>query len=83
MVHGRFADNEAKWRLGAGLLDWHGFSVTGIYESRENIRGMPVLADAQLWQVQAGYTFGINMIKAMYGLDHNPVHPAQAAIGVR
>ena len=68
MVHGRFADNETKWRLGAGLLDWHGFSVTGIYESRENIRGMPVLADAQLWQVQAGYTFGNNMIKAMYGV---------------
>ena len=67
MVHGQFATNETKWRLGLGLLDWNGISLTGIYESQENVRGMPLEADASRWQIQAGYTFGNNQLKAMYG----------------
>jgi predicted porin len=67
MMHGVFADDETKWRVGLGLLDWRGFTLTGIYESRSNVFGMPVEADASLWQVQAGYAFGNNLIKVMYG----------------
>ena len=60
-----------KWRIGLGILDWNGFYLTGIYEDWSNgpdARG--IFADGndrQLWQVQAGYAFGNNMVKAMYG----------------
>jgi len=67
IVHAVFADDDSKWRLGLGLLDWHGFTLTGVYESRENVLGMPVQASADLWQVQTGYAFGNTLIKAMYG----------------
>ena len=55
-----------KWRVGLGILDWNGFTLTGIYENWQN--GM--FTDdqkADLWNVQAGYTFGQFMIKAAYG----------------
>ena len=55
-----------KWRVGLGILDWNGFTLTGIYENWQN--GM--FTDdqkADLWNVQAGYTFGQFMIKAGYG----------------
>ncbi|HSO82031.1 porin [Thiocapsa sp.] len=29
-------DDSTAWRLGLGLLDWNGFSLTGIYEKRDN-----------------------------------------------
>lgn len=55
-----------KWRVGLGILDWNGFSLTGIYEGWDN--GMWVDgAKANLWNVQAGYTFGQIMLKAAYG----------------
>lgn len=77
----------AKWRLGLGLLDWNGFSLTAIYEQQDdrpqgqvrdnfafvnpdgtvNIAGFSGVKEQQLWQVQAGYSFGNNMVKAMYG----------------
>lgn len=32
----RFQDEDAQaWRLGLGLLDWNGFTLTGIYEDRD------------------------------------------------
>ncbi|MEY6433392.1 porin [Thioalkalicoccus limnaeus] len=55
-----------KWRVGLGLLDWNGFTLTGLYENWANYRGLDK-ADADLWQIQAGYAFGNNMVKAMYG----------------
>jgi predicted porin len=55
-----------KWRVGLGILDWNGFSLTGIYEDRENTSFLNNL-DSSSWQVQAGYAFGNNMIKASYG----------------
>jgi predicted porin len=61
------AEDWTKWRLGLGLLDWNGFTLTGIYESHSNVAGAPEDADMQLWQVQAGYSFGNNTIKGMYG----------------
>jgi len=60
-------NDDKKWRIGLGLLDWRGLTLTGVYESREDILGMPERAAATMWQVQAGYAFGNNMIKAMYG----------------
>lgn len=64
---GKSADDDSKWGIGLGLLDWNGFSLTGRYEGRENIIGAPRSADSKLWQIQAGYSFGNNTIKGMYG----------------
>lgn len=80
------SDDSTAWRFGLGLLDWNGFSLTGIYETRDSepgsnrFRGYSNPADldqslilpngpdsVDLWQIQAGYAFGNNMIKAMYG----------------
>lgn len=66
-AHGLLPSDDKKWRIGLGLLDWNGLTVTGIYESRKDILGMPQSAVASLWQIQTGYAFGNNMIKAMYG----------------
>ncbi len=82
----RFQDSDAQaWRLGLGLLDWNGFTLTAIYANQDqffndkyrgfidptNPRANFVLPvgpeDADLWQVQAGYSFGNAMLKAMYG----------------
>lgn len=60
------AETWNKWRVGLGILDWNGFSLTGIYEGWDN--GMWTDgAKADLWNVQAGYTFGQIMLKAAYG----------------
>lgn len=76
-----------KWRIGLGLLDWHGFTLAAIYEDQENrpigqmrypllfvdtngnVEAVGVSANKgqSLWQIQAGYAFGNNIIKAMYG----------------
>ncbi|MBK1643473.1 porin [Thiocapsa imhoffii] len=79
------------WRFGLGLLDWNGFTLTGIYENRDGepftdkysgvidptdaansfLFNQPfaggAAGKAELWQIQAGYAFGNNMVKAMYG----------------
>ncbi len=74
-------DNFTKWRLGLGILDWNGFTLTAIYEDQDNLPGGQtyrtdpisgvIVADSikgqKLWQIQAGYAFGNNMVKAMYG----------------
>jgi predicted porin len=59
-------DDWNKVRVGLGILDWNGFSLTGIYENwdggyfNEDV-------DSDLWQIQAGYAFNNFMVKAMYG----------------
>ena len=58
-------DDYTKWRLGLGLMDWNGFTVTGIFEDQSD---SPVTVDQQLWQLQAAYAFGSNAVKAMYGV---------------
>lgn len=55
-----------KWRVGLGILDWNGFTLTGIYEGWQDGLWQDG-RDANLWNVQAGYTFGNFMVKAMYG----------------
>jgi predicted porin len=49
-------------------LGWTGagFTVGGLYEWEDNVLGADG-AEGERWQIQAGYTFGNNMIKAMYG----------------
>ena len=64
---GKVAENDSKWRVGLGLLDWNGFTLTGIYEDRQHILGAPEDADGNFFQIQAGYAFGNNMVKAMWG----------------
>jgi predicted porin len=59
-------DDFTKWRIGLGILDWNGFTLTGIYEDRSNVGFLNSL-DSTSWEVQAGYSFGNNMIKAAYG----------------
>ncbi len=66
------SDDYTKWRVGLGMLDWNGFTLAGIYEEQSNLpRGQisPMSANDSLkaWQLQAGYSFGNNMVKAMYG----------------
>ena len=60
------AETWGKWRVGLGILDWNGFTLTGIYEGWDNGYWADE-AKADLWNVQAGYTFGNIMNKAMYG----------------
>jgi predicted porin len=78
--------DDTKWRLGLGILDWNGFTLTAIYEQEDsrfgsdeyvgivdpaNVSNNALLPDAASevtrWQIQAGYAFGNNMVKAMYG----------------
>jgi predicted porin len=60
------ADTNEKMRVALG---WSGagFTVGGIYEWEDNMIAFPSGTDGERWQIQAGYTFGNNMIKAMYG----------------
>jgi predicted porin len=58
-------DNE-KLRVGLGWTG-AGFTVGGIYEWEDNILNLEKGTDGERWQLSAGYTFGNNMIKAMYG----------------
>jgi predicted porin len=61
-------DSNSKWRFGLGWTG-AGFTIGGLYEMEDNLLGYlsDQNADATRWQIQAGYTFGNNMIKAMYG----------------
>jgi len=59
-------DDFTKWRFGLGLLDWNGFSLTGVYEDRNNT-GFVNDQDSSSWMVQAGYAFGNSGITAGYG----------------
>ena len=54
-------DSFDKWRVGLGLLNWNGFTLTGIYENQNFIYS------DDLWQIQAAYAFGNNTIKGSYG----------------
>ncbi len=55
-----------KWRLGLGLLDWRGLSVTGMFEHWDNaFWGDDHSAD--LWQLQLGYRLGRFQLKARIG----------------
>ncbi|WP_295429641.1 porin [uncultured Thiodictyon sp.] len=63
----RTAKSDTKVRVGLGLLDWNGFTLTGIYEQRQNIMGAPTQSNGNFFQVSAGYAFGNNMVKAMWG----------------
>ncbi len=66
-LYGKSAKADSKVRIGLGLLDWNGFSLTAIYEQRQNILGAPTQSNGNFFQVQAGYAFGNNMVKAMWG----------------
>jgi predicted porin len=55
-----------KWRVGLGILNWNGFTLTGIYENWQDALWTDG-QDADLWNIQAGYTFGNFMVKAAYG----------------
>ena len=57
-----------KWRLGLGLLDWQGLSVTGMFEHWDHaFWGDDHQAD--LWQFQLGYRLGRFQIKAKIGAN--------------
>jgi predicted porin len=59
------SEDSSKWRVGLGWTG-AGFTVGGLYEWEDNVLGLDG-ADGERWQISAGYTFGNNMIKAMYG----------------
>ena len=55
-----------KWRLGLGLLDWRGLSLTGMFEHWDHaFWGDDHRAD--LWQLQLGYRLGRFQIKGKIG----------------
>jgi predicted porin len=56
-------DEEERWRLGLGYTA-NGFHVGFVYEDQDHaIDGV----DADRWQLSGSYTFGNNVVKAMYG----------------
>lgn len=58
---------DSKMRIGLGLLNWSGFSLTGVYEQRNNILGAPVKANGEYLTIQTSYTYGPHVAKAMWG----------------
>ena len=65
---GYFGSDWNKVRVGLGILDWNGFSLTGIYENWDGGYWLDDVGN-DLWQVQAGYNFGNMAVKAMYGMS--------------
>jgi predicted porin len=61
------ANDDTKWRVGLGWTG-AGFTIGGLYEQQSAILGVDGF-DADRWQIQAGYTFGNNMVKASYGQE--------------
>jgi len=58
-------DSLDQWRGSLGILDWNGFTLSGIYANVDTGFG----GSTDQWQLQAGYAFGNNAIKGMYGQD--------------
>ncbi len=56
-------DSEDRWRLGLGYTA-NGFHVGFVYEDQDYAINS---IDAKRWQLSGSYTFGNNVIKAMYG----------------
>jgi len=61
------SDDDTKWRVGLGWTG-AGFTIGGLYEQQQAILGVDGF-DVDRWQIQAGYTFGNNMVKASYGQE--------------
>ncbi len=56
-------DEDARWRVGLGYTA-NGLHAGFVYEDQEHaLQGV----DAQRWQISGSYTFGNNVLKAMYG----------------
>jgi predicted porin len=80
-------DDATTYTFSLGLLDWNGFTLSGMFEKQEdlptgqrsvgvatvnpdgtvNVFGQRGVEEQRLWQIQAGYAFGNNKIKGMYG----------------
>lgn len=58
--------DDKMYRIGLGMLGFANFTVTGIYEHRENINGVNG-QDYDSWQLQAAYDMGNFRFKGMYG----------------
>ncbi len=54
---------DTRWRLGLGYTA-NGFHVGFVYEDQDMVLAG---SDAKRWQLSGSYTFGNNVIKAMYG----------------
>ncbi len=58
-----FLNDDKKWRVGLGYSA-NGIHVGYVYEDQDH----PIVGvDAERWQLSGSYTFGNNVIKAMYG----------------
>ena len=66
-VSGVVTEDDTKWRVGLGWTG-AGFTIGGLYEQQSAILGVDGF-DVDRWQIQAGYTFGNNMVKASYGQE--------------
>ena len=63
----RNAKSDSKLRFGLGLLDYNGFSLTGVYEKRDGILGAPTQSSGEYATVQGSYAWGPHVVKAMWG----------------
>jgi predicted porin len=70
--------NMNTWKLGLGMLNWAGFTLSGVYEHQDDVAGINGL-DMNLWQAQAQYAFGNNAIKGMYGRSNVKTIDADSA----
>ncbi|OOZ00046.1 porin [Solemya velum gill symbiont] len=59
-------DDETNWRLGAGY-DMNNVHVGFVYEDTDQESDNS--SDGYLWQLSGSYTFGNNVVKAMYGAE--------------
>jgi predicted porin len=80
---GKNAATDSKTRIGLGLLNWNGFSLTGVYEQRNNILGAPTKANGQYITVQSSYAVGPHVVKAMWGQTNLQACADPNAIGFR
>lgn len=87
VLPGVFVTDDEVWRVGLGY-EMNAFSIGFIYENEEaKAQGLGTVYDADKFYINAGYTFGNNVVKGMYytadndeaddgdawaiGLDHN------------
>ena len=59
-------DDDTKWAIGLGMMNFNNFTLTGLYEDHNSVNAVKD-QDYKSWQISAAYDFGNNRVKGMYG----------------
>ncbi len=59
-------DDDTKWAVGLGMMNFNNITVTGLYEDHSSVNAVKD-NDYKSWQLSAAYDFGNNRVKGMYG----------------